>query len=469
MRRRSESLFERVWSTKPIRFAVLADASAIVVSFAASFILKFYQLPETKEFLPYAVVVTVLVFVVWVLALVTSGAYRWRTVSNGVMDTECVLRASLFAFLIVGTISFIGKIEISRQFILVAFPIGVFLLVLGRRWVRSMIFKKHIRAELELPVLIIRKPQTKSKITELFQQSSEFIHSEFHEYEASDELIAIGNFSACIVEQVDEKKAGLLILDQGLNLSNAQVAELSWELDARGVELLVSPEFMGEWVSRLEMARHRTLPLVAISEPRLTQIQSFQKRTLDLLLTVPAFIVLLPFLILISLGIAVTSRGPIFFNQSRLGLNGKYFTFYKFRSMADGSEKLRSDFLGKPDEGMVERYRNDPRITSFGKFLRRFSLDELPQLWNVIRGDMSLVGPRPMLLEEVEQLDSSHFRRELLKPGLTGLWQISGRKEILWNERMLLDLFYVDNWNFLLDFSIIARTFKVVLSGKGSW
>jgi hypothetical protein len=137
--------------------------------------------------------------------------------------------------------------------------------------------------------------------------------------------------------------------------------------------------------------------------------------------------------------------------------------------MRPGADTQRLEILGRPDEEMAERYRNDPRVTRVGRILRRFSLDELPQLWCVLVGTMSLVGPRPILPEEASQLGDFHFRRQLAKPGLTGIWQVSGRKDTTWEERMVFDIKYVQDWSIGLDIILIARTFKAVLSGKGSY
>jgi lipopolysaccharide/colanic/teichoic acid biosynthesis glycosyltransferase len=187
------------------------------------------------------------------------------------------------------------------------------------------------------------------------------------------------------------------------------------------------------------------------------------------MLVIPTLIFLAIPLGFISVLVKLSSKGPILFIQPRVGAEGKPFPFYKFRSMRNGADLERLDTLGRPDEDMTERYRHDPRITPLGRILRRFSIDELPQLWNVLTGSMSLVGPRPMLFEELEQLEDFHHRRHLAKPGLTGLWQISGRKDTTWEERMLLDLYYINRWSLSLDLAIIAKTFRVVLSGKGSY
>jgi exopolysaccharide biosynthesis polyprenyl glycosylphosphotransferase len=331
------------------------------------------------------------------------------------------------------------------------------------------LYKTRNRNPITTPVILVKLESRTSEISKVLAESDELVFDRIITLDVSEELIAIGNFTQKITDAVDEHTAGRVVLDQGLNLANDQIAELSWELDQLDVELLVVPEFLGVWASRLELVRHDSLPLIELVEPRLSPLKQTQKRVFDLIFTIPVFILLLPFYLLTGILVRATSSGPIFFNQNRIGAEGKAFTFYKFRTMRDGADKERLEVLGRPDEDMAARYKKDPRITPVGRVLRRFSIDELPQLLNVIRGEMSLVGPRPMLEEEVAQLEENHRRRHLIKPGLTGLWQISGRKETSWEERMLLDLYYVDQWSISTDIAILLKTFKVVIDGKGSW
>ena len=177
----------------------------------------------------------------------------------------------------------------------------------------------------------------------------------------------------------------------------------------------------------------------------------------------------LPFMVFAAIGTFATSRGPVFYRQQRVGRGGELITVTKFRTMYVGADRERSDVIGDPDEQILDRYRDDPRITSFGRLLRRWSIDEMPQVVNVVSGSMSLVGPRPVLPEELGLFDDADHRRHLTKPGLTGLWQVSGRKEVDWDERMRMDLEYVENWSPALDVVIVAKTAKVVITGKGAY
>jgi len=176
----------------------------------------------------------------------------------------------------------------------------------------------------------------------------------------------------------------------------------------------------------------------------------------------------MPILLLIALGVKITSPGPVLYVDQRIGRNNKLFSFPKFRSMVINADQMRSNVLGSPDESMPDRYAQDPRITNFGRFIRRWSLDELPQLWCVLIGTMSIVGPRPILREEDIDVQEENQSRFIAKPGLTGLWQVSGRKEVLWEARMKQDVLYIETWSFLNDLLLIMRTFGTIFYGKGA-
>lgn len=194
------------------------------------------------------------------------------------------------------------------------------------------------------------------------------------------------------------------------------------------------------------------------------------KRLVDIIVSIFCIIFLSPLFILIAIAIKLDSEGPVIFKQVRVGKDGRPFDFYKFRTMRHGAERLKESLRHLSDiDGPVFKIKKDPRITRLGKFLRRSSLDELPQLFNVLWGDMTLVGPRPPLKEEVRRYGKRQMRRLTVKPGLTGLWQVSGRCDISFLEWMELDLFYIENRTLLLDLKILIRTIPAVLSGKGAY
>jgi len=220
----------------------------------------------------------------------------------------------------------------------------------------------------------------------------------------------------------------------------------------------------------MELHEFDGFPLLSFSTTPTNEALMFVRRILDmvlafLLLSIFGPLVMLPTAILIKL----TSPGPVLFKQKRCGLNGRQFVMYKFRSMVDNAEQLRFELEALNEmDGPVFKSSRDPRITAIGKLIRRFSVDELPQVFNVIRGDMSLVGPRPPLPEEVARYERWQRRRLSMKPGMTCLWQISGRNEVSFEDWMKLDLTYIDNWSLLLDLKILLKTVPVVLLGRGA-
>jgi lipopolysaccharide/colanic/teichoic acid biosynthesis glycosyltransferase len=241
-----------------------------------------------------------------------------------------------------------------------------------------------------------------------------------------------------------------------------------WAIQQTNAEF-VAYDQLGLATSQSRLQYYDGLNWVGIGEPRINESLRVVKRLFDLVLVIPALILLIPINLAIVILIKLDSPGKSFYSQQRIGQNGKLFNFVKFRSMKEGADLERLSVVGRPDENMADRYRNDPRVTRVGKFLRRYSLDELPQLWCVLIGTMSLVGPRPILPEEEPQLADFDFRRQIAKPGLTGIWQLSGRKETSWDDRMAFDIKYVEEWSVALDMILIMRTFKTIILGKGSY
>jgi len=247
------------------------------------------------------------------------------------------------------------------------------------------------------------------------------------------------------------------------------VQRLAWRLEGPRVDLLVAPSIGDIAGPRVTMRAAADLPLLHLDEPHLTGPKRAIKRLLDIVFGLILLAVFLPFMVVAAIGIKFTSRGPVLYRQERVGRGGQVIEVAKLRTMFVGADRMREAVIGQPDEDITERYRQDPRITGFGRLLRRWSIDEMPQVINVIGGSMSLVGPRPMLVSELPLLEDADHRRHLTKPGLTGLWQVSGRKTVDWEERMRLDLDYVEHWSPALDLVIVARTVKAVLAGDGAY
>ena len=237
-----------------------------------------------------------------------------------------------------------------------------------------------------------------------------------------------------------------------------------------GIDLVVSTGVMDVALSRLVMRPIAGLPLLHIEKPQYRSAKRFEKRAFDFCFALAALIGTLPILLITSIAIKISSRGPVFYSSERIGIDGNPFAMLKFRTMiADADKRLESLLTANESDGFLFKIRNDPRVTPVGRLLRRFSIDELPQFINVLRREMSVVGPRPPLRREVEGYDCEVLRRMLVKPGITGLWQVSGRSDLSWNEAVRLDLSYVDNWSMIGDILIIAKTVGAVLQRKGAY
>jgi exopolysaccharide biosynthesis polyprenyl glycosylphosphotransferase len=238
--------------------------------------------------------------------------------------------------------------------------------------------------------------------------------------------------------------------------------------DEEGVRTRVAVDFFPHVNSQVYLDRLGSSPLLTFSATPHDEIRLLVKRVLDILLAGAALILLWPVMLAIALIIRLTSPGPVIFRQVRCGLNGRRFTFYKFRSMCKDAESMRASLEHLSERQLALKIPNDPRLTPIGHWLRKFSIDEWPQLWNVLKGDMSLVGPRPAIPEEVEQYQRWQRRRLRMRPGLTCLWAVSGRDAVDFETWMKLDMQYIDNWSLALDWKILLRTIPQVLSGRGA-
>ena len=237
-----------------------------------------------------------------------------------------------------------------------------------------------------------------------------------------------------------------------------------------GIRTRLQLEFLPPAYSRIYLENFRDVQLLSLSSAPDSELRLFLKRVFDVVLSAASLLLLSPLLLAIAAMIKITSPGPVFFQQTRCGLGGRRFMLYKFRSMINNAEQMRAELhqLNELD-GPVFKISDDPRITPVGRWLRRFSLDELPQLWNIFRGDMSFVGPRPAVPEEVEQYEDWQRRRLRMRPGLTCTWVLEGRSHVDFNRWMQLDLKYIDNWSLWLDTKIFLRTIPIVLSGRGAY
>jgi exopolysaccharide biosynthesis polyprenyl glycosylphosphotransferase len=275
-----------------------------------------------------------------------------------------------------------------------------------------------------------------------------------------------------VLEALQATDADTVIVTSSDGLPSDKMRQLSWSLEPGRNHLVVTTGLVDIAGPRIHMRPVAGLPLVHVETPRYEGSKRTVKRAFDLVASVLLLLILSLPLLLIAVAVRLGSAGPVFFRQNRIGLNGRPFEMLKFRSMVtDAEARLQELQASQGNEGnsVMFKLADDPRITPVGRLLRRFSLDELPQLLNVLAGEMSLVGPRPPLPREVEQYEKHVNRRFLVKPGITGLWQVSGRSNLDWESTVRLDLYYVENWSLTGDFTILWRTFRAVFARDGAY
>ena len=458
----------RVYATR----AVVWDIVAVTAAAAIGFILR-WTIPYNLDISDSTYVFFALVVIVsWTSVLVLRGAYDTRILGVGSEEFKRIVGASALVFAAIAIVSFALKLDLSRGFVLITFALGM-LLLLTVRWVlRSWLRHERMYGHFLHRTIVIGSGNAQSDIVDMLDRDPV---AGFTVVDVIDEP------SATVTEQeldlwLDEVMARISLEDADTvavagspALGQRVIQRLSWRLEGPRVDLLVAPNVGDVAGPRVSMRMAADLPLLHLDEPHLTGPKRAIKRSLDIVFGILLFILFLPFMIIAAIGTFVSSRGPVFYTQQRVGRGGEMITVTKFRTMYVGADKERHKVIGNPDDKIFERYKADPRITPFGRILRRWSIDETPQVLNVIAGNMSLVGPRPVLPEELGLFGDADHRRHLTKPGLTGLWQVSGRKEVDWDERMRMDLEYVENWSPALDLVIVAKTAKVVISGKGAY
>ena len=253
-------------------------------------------------------------------------------------------------------------------------------------------------------------------------------------------------------------------------MSHRKIVQIVHQCQRDNIQVRIVPDLFQMSLSKVVVEHLDGIPLLGVREPTLRDWQVLFKRAADVVATILGLVLLSPLLLLIAAAIRLGSKGPIIFKQTRVGKNGRPFVCHKFRSMCVNAEaQIRQLLRHNEATGPIFKMRDDPRATRVGRFLRRTSLDELPQLWNVLKGEMSLIGPRPPLPSEVREYAPWHLRRLEVSPGITGLWQVSGRSDLTFDEMVLLDVYYIENWSPFLDLRILLKTIPTVIMGRGAY
>ena len=458
----------QLWKPKLRKNLAFFDLLTLVFSISLIFNLRFPNTWQSglNDYGLRNIVLSLLVLVSWLFFLWFNGSRDTNILGFGADEYKRLTNATLLSFTFIAFISYIFKLEISRGFVLLVFPIGLLLLFIVRRILRRRLLRARNQGRYLSRVLLLHSGASDPVEARLaiaqhagFNIVHKIVTAENFKFEIKD-----------IVSNALSNNCDQIMVGQSAVISAAELRKLGWALEATNIDLIVAPAVTEIAGPRLKVSNVEGLPLLHLEQPDFSGTSRITKRLLDLILSIVGLIVISPFLVVIALVIKLYDRGSVLYFQKRIGQNNKEFTVYKFRTMYEGSHEQRAKIMAETKKDpRLAKDPQDPRVTKPGLFLRRWSIDEIPQILNVIKGEMSLVGPRPPLAEEVNQYEKSETRRLLVKPGLTGLWQVSGRSELDWEDAVRLDLYYVENWSLTLDILIIIRTAAAVWRGEGAY
>jgi len=419
---------------------------------------------------------TLVLGALWVLTLNLGRSRDWRQVGSGLTEYRRVLIATFVTFgtYFAGLVAF--DLQIPRDHLLWSLPAGSVALIAGRYFWRRYLLTRWRDGAWTQRVVVVGDARKVRHVVSAVERSKDFtgarVTATFTEqllHEGEDGALDDRSV-AQIVDVVTRSAADLVMLTETDFLPPQSVRELGWALDSLDVTLVVVPSLSEVAGSRISSHMVGGLPMLYLAYPRFTGMARFTKRAFDVFVSATALLMLAPLLLVIAVWVRLDSPGPVLFRQQRVGIDHSLFSMLKFRSMVVDAERHLS-MLQSLSEGneVMFKMRRDPRVTRVGAILRRLSFDELPQFVNVLRGEMSVVGPRPPLPKEVEAYDDQAHRRLLVKPGITGLWQVTGRSDLTWEESVRLDLYYVENWTLMGDILIVMRTARAVFGGAGAY
>ena len=411
--------------------------------------------------------------IVWLVSLLFRGSYDVREIGSGTAEYAAVTRGSWFAAAGLGVIAFLFEAPLSRGLYVIAFLVGLPALLLGRWLVRGLLNRVRAAGRLQHRTLVLGQPESVEEIVGVVQRNRNAAYDLVGACVAlpvTDLSLPVLGRPRDVRDVVTEHSIDTVLVTGGLD-SAAALRRVGWALEGLDVDLVVTPSLTEVAGTRVRMRMVAGLPLVHVEEPQAGAASGLRKRVFDVVVASILLVVGSPIFALLALLIKLEDGGSVLFRQNRAGRDGEDFGMIKFRSMVPDAEQRLSALAdaNEVEGGVLFKAKDDPRVTRIGRVLRKYSLDEMPQLLNVVMGDMSLVGPRPPLGSEVAQYADDHHRRLLVRPGMTGLWQVSGRSDLSWDESVRLDLYYVDNWSLAGDLMIMLRTVRAVVAGRGAY
>ncbi|MCD2498719.1 MULTISPECIES: sugar transferase [Microbacterium] len=420
--------------------------------------------------LPYAVPL-LLVAVLWLVCLEAFETRDRHIVGDGVVEYRRIISATVFVFAVVISLAFFLRIDVTRALFVIVLPAGLLGLLLSRWLWRQWLRKRQWNGTFVFRAVLLGE---KAKIQHIARQirrikvSGYVIVGAITPDGTPSQIGDVPVLGALkdTVSAVDRTGADTLIVGGSDELDPNTMRRLGWAMADRDVNWVVAPALTDVAGPRIHARPVAGLPLVHVDFPRLEGYRRVVKRTFDIVAGSVMLVLALPVMLVTAIVIRAEGPGPVIYAQERVGRHGKTFHVLKFRSMVPGADAQLPGLLDQQGTAGQPFFKvaDDPRITKVGKFIRRHSIDELPQLFNVLRGNMSLVGPRPQVASEVALYEEGVERRLLVKPGMSGLWQVSGRSKLSAEDSIRFDLYYVENWSFAQDLQILFRTFKAVVA-----
>ena len=472
-RARLAALDSAAWEKGYLRWASAVDcACALLASVLAAELLYRYNDRLPAAYLAF----TVLLPALWWGSVALAGGYDSRFIGVGSDEFRRVLNAAASMTAAVAIVSYTLKLEVARSYVAIAMPCVAAFTLLARyrlrkrlhrqrglgRCMRRVVVAGHVPAVADMVAFLRRdKYHGMSVVGACIAGAA-----------TESEIAGIPVFGDMgdVPAAVDMASADTVAVLSCPEMSGVRLRELAWELEKTGTDLCVAPALLDVAGPRTTIRPVAGLPLLHMDHPELAGGKRVIKGAFDRLTAGLALILLAPVFAVLALAIQLTDPGPVFFWQTRIGKDGRPFKVCKFRSMIADAELHRAQMETLNEaSGVLFKIRRDPRVTKVGSLLRRWSLDELPQLFNVLTGDMSLVGPRPALPQETARYGHHMRRRLVVKPGITGLWQVSGRSDLPWEEAERLDLRYVENWSLALDLQILWKTTSAIIHGSGAY
>ncbi len=461
------------WMSRYLREAATADGLCALAAALLAYGVRFgYHRQLSGPYLALSLSLPLF----WVLVVMLSGGYDPRFVGVGSDEFRRILNVGLGLTAAIAIAAYATKTDLARSYVLVALPCATLLDLLARFALRKRLHRRRRLGGCMRRTVVVGHASVAAHLaTELRRESHHGL-----QVVAACVTGMIGNGEiagipvigdlASVPEVVAEFDADTVAVLACPEMSGVRLRELAWALEKRGTDLCVAPALLDVAGPRTTIRPVAGLPLLHMDHPEFTGVRRVIKSAFDKFLALVALALTIPVFLVISLAIWLGDGGPPLFRQTRVGRHGRLFTVFKFRTMVRNAEDRKAQLAASNEcDDVLFKIRDDPRVTRVGAKLRRWSVDELPQLINVLLGDMSMVGPRPALPEEAAVYGEQVRRRLVVKPGITGLWQVNGRSDLSWEESVRLDLRYVENWSLALDLQILWKTLSAVGRGSGAY